>query len=78
MKLYRITWEADDGFELYRHYEYLWGNRALGKAVAWGVKDGDTLVDVVRLQPTWEAIKVCVQHRHSSFANQCVINGRCF
>lgn len=78
MKLYRITWEADDGFELYRHYEYLIGDRALGKAVAWGVKDGDILVDVVRLQPTWEAFKVCAHHTHSSFPNKCVIEGRCF
>lgn len=78
MKLYRITWEYYDGFETRQHFEYLWGNRALGKAVAWGVKDGDTLVDVVRLQPTLEAIKICAQHTHSSFPNKCVIEGRCF
>ena len=78
MKLYRITWEADNGYELYRHYEYLIGNRALGKAIAWGLKDDDTLIDVIQLQPTWEAFKVCAQHTHSSCANQCVQGGRCY
>ena len=78
MKLYRITWEADDGFELYRHYEYLLGNRALGKAVALGLKEGDTLLEVMRLEKTWKAFKVCAQHTGSLYPNQCAINGQCF
>ena len=80
IKLYRIDWEYDeyiggDEYEAHTHYEYLIGDRKLGKAIAWGYKDGDRCLNVWRLEFSLRALRVCFQHLYTSIPNRTAKTG---
>lgn len=79
MKLYRIDWEYDEylgagEWETKHWYEYVVGNRQLGKHISEKFHsptyDNDRVINVVILSFSFRALWVCLKNVQSSYYNQ--------
>ena len=74
MKLYRIDWEWDEylgagEYNTHTNYEYVLGDRMLGKAVYEGMKDDNCPVRVSRLNFSLKGFWICAHRKWSSVKN---------